>query len=82
MEEWAEYSGMADLYGCSAQLFNDDRIRSTLDVVHQYASDIQNALALRAMTEFAVPADTVAYDMTSLYFEGDYDDSETITFGL
>jgi transposase len=81
MEEWAEYSGMADLYGCSAQLFNDDRIRSTLDVVHQYASDIQNALALRAMTEFAVPADTVAYDMTSLYFEGDYDDSETITFG-
>ena len=51
----------------AAQLFNDDRIRSTLDVVHQYASDIQNALALRAMTEFAVPADTVAYDGLTVF---------------
>jgi transposase len=81
IQDWAEESAMADLCGCDPALFNDDRIRSTLDVLGEYANDIRNALSLRAMTEFGVPADTIVYDMTSLYFEGVYDESEMVTFG-
>jgi len=33
------------------------------------------------MTEFGVPAAEVAYDITSLYFEGDYDESQLINLG-
>jgi len=78
---WANLSGMADLYGCRSEAFNDDRIRATLDVLSEYEADLQSALVLRIVNEFQVPIDEVLYDLTSLYFEGDYDQSELVALG-
>lgn len=49
MEGWAQGSGMAYLYGCVPELFNDDRIRATLDRLPEYEAEIQGALALRLL---------------------------------
>ncbi len=81
MEQWAQAGGMADFYGCSAERFNDDRMRMTLDRLPEHETNVQDAMALRLMNEFQVPADEVLYDITSLYFEGAYDESALIHLG-
>ncbi len=80
-DQWAAVSGLADLYGRSADRFHDDRLRETLDQVHAYDEEIQTAMALRSITHFGVPADSVLYDITSLYFEGEHTESELIEYG-
>lgn len=81
MEDWAHESAVADLYGVSHELFNDDRIRSTLDLLPEYEADFQGDIALRMIDEFDVPVRDVLYDITSLYFEGDYSESELVDYG-
>lgn len=81
MEDWAHRSGISDLHGVSHELFNDDRIRSTLDLLPEYEADFQSDMALRMIDEFDVPVREVLYDITSLYFEGDYSESELVEYG-
>ncbi len=81
VQEWANESGTADLYGLPAERFNDDRLRDTLDVSPAYEKDLQGLIAVRLLSDFAVPADEVLYDITSLYFEGGYEESALIRYG-
>jgi len=62
VEHWCEITGVSDLYGRPSSDFNDDRIRSTLDVLHEYGSDIQDQLALVEIRDFGVPCDRVLCD--------------------
>lgn len=80
-DQWAAVSGLADLYGRPADRFHDDRLRETLDQIHAHDEDIQTDVALRSITHFGVPAERVLYDISSLYFEGEYDQSEIVTYG-
>lgn len=81
MAYWAGLSGLSDLYGVDPSKFNDDRIRVTLDLLHGYTNDIQSGLALRAMSEFNVPAKELLYDITSVFFKGDHANSEYVEYG-
>lgn len=80
-DQWAAVSGLADLYGVPADRFHDDRLRETLDAISADDEAIQGDVALRTITYFGVPADQVLYDITSLYFEGEYDESEIVAYG-
>jgi hypothetical protein len=80
-ERWAEIRGIGDLYGHPGEDFHDDRLRQTLDAIAAYDADIQAEVALRTLTHFGVPKDMVLYDLTSLYFEGEYEESEIVTCG-
>lgn len=80
-DQWMGLTGLADLYGLPAERFHDDRLRETLDAIAALDDSIQDAVALRTITHFGVPADRVLYDITSLYFEGEYEESEIIEFG-
>lgn len=64
-----------------AELFNDDRARQTLDLLPAYERDLQSQVGLRLITTFSVPVDEILYDITSLYFEGVYEDSQLIRLG-
>jgi transposase len=80
-DHWMGLSGLADLYGLPADRFHDDRLRETLDAIAGLDERIQDAVAFCTVSHFGVPADRVLYDISSLYFEGDYSESELIEFG-
>jgi transposase len=81
IETWAHDHGVADLYGYAADKFNDDRIRRTLDDLWQYEDVILDECALKIGLEFEVPFDELLYDLTSIYFEGNYENEEDVKLG-
>lgn len=81
MEEWAEKSGLTTLTGCDSSYFNDDRLARTLDRVHNQWNTIMNRIVMNSIETFSIDPDLIHYDITSLYFEGRYEDSDFITYG-
>ena len=81
VEKWAAENSFNALFGIDPGKLNDDRIARTLDMVAHKTDEIQGALSLKMMEEFGISPDTVHYDITSLSFEGNYEESEIVKFG-
>ena len=90
--EWADGQGVGAMFGIDPELFNDCRIGRTLDALTDgwdpasgtgppLLEELQSQITLRFMKRFNIAASELGYDTTSLYFEGDYDDSELIRLG-
>jgi transposase len=81
IEGWAEVSGIEELYGLNPEHLNDDRLGRALEDLEQYFEEIITALSLHVITEFGLNPEEILWDTTSIYFEGDYDNSEILRFG-
>ena len=81
VDEWALANGIEAVFGIDPMKLNDDRIGRTLEAVAEKMEEIQGALSLKMMKEFDISADIVHYDITSLSFEGNYNESEMVKFG-
>lgn len=73
---WKDTS-LWELCGVQGQVDVDQHCYEAMDRLLQRQSDIQAALAKRHLIEGSL----VLYDITSSYFEGQYKDSEIVTFG-
>lgn len=78
---WAEDLAIEEILGVSPELLNDDRIARTLDAVDSHASEIEAAIAVNAITEFKTGTKLVHWDITTLLFQGEYEESEIVKFG-
>jgi len=81
VREWALGHSYDALFGIDPMKLNDDRIARALDAVADKINEIQGSLSLKMMKEYDISPDTVHYDITSLSFEGNYDESEIVRFG-
>lgn len=81
IEDWMRASGVDALLGRDAAKFNDDRIGRTLDALGDKVRDAQTALTTGLIVAFALRTVDAHYDTTSLWLEGDYDDSELAARG-
>lgn len=81
IEEWARNSDIGQIYQIDPGCLNDDRIASALDAIHPHIKEIEAELATNTITVFGLDSDIIHFDLTSLYVEGDYEDSDLITFG-
>jgi len=81
VEEWAKLYALEEACGIEADEVNDDRLARALDAVFQHIEDIEADVALTAMTKYKVEPELVHFDTTSLYFEGDYEESNIIRLG-
>jgi hypothetical protein len=81
ISEWAEESGMEEAFGINPDKLNDDRLGRTLDAISECMGDIQCEVSMSILRRFEIEADRVIWDITSIYFEGDYDESEIVDFG-
>ena len=81
VEEWAKLYALEEACGIEADQVNDDRLARALDAVFQHMEDIEADVALRAMAKYEVKPELIHFDTTSLYFEGDYEESDVIRLG-
>lgn len=78
---WAEDLAIEEILGIPPELLNDDRIARTLDALDLHTQEIEAAVAVNAITEFKTGTKLVHWDITTLLFQGEYEESEIVKFG-
>jgi len=82
IDEWVTDTGLHLLLGIAdPEALNYDRLFDALLAVHPYWQTIATEITLRAVEEFQLKIDTVHYDLTSVFFHGEYEGSDWVTFG-
>lgn len=82
MEYWAsELMALSELYDIDPKRLNDDTIAETLDRISEHIDEIQTAIGLQVIKTFDIPLEAVFYDITSLYFEGELEESDIVRYG-
>lgn len=82
MDEWVNDTGLHILLGINdPELFNYDRLVDALLAVYPHWQTIATEVTLRAVEAFQLKIDTVHYDLTSVFFHGEYKGSDWVTFG-
>ena len=80
--EWVDDSGLHLLLGIAdPEMFNYDRLADALLAVYPHWQDIAAEVTLQAVEEFGLKVDTIHYDLTSVFFHGQYEGSDWVTFG-
>jgi transposase len=80
--DWAEHTGIPELFQIMPEELNDDRLGRALDAIFPYIDDTEEAIVLQALSRFSkIDTSKVLWDLTSFYFEGDYDESQLIKYG-
>lgn len=82
IEEWVDdQTCIGDVYNLEKGVLNDDRIVDMLDEIHPKLSEAWDQVITNAVRHFDIPLGIFYHDITSFYFEGDYDNSEIIEHG-
>jgi transposase len=82
IEDWAENTGIPELFHILPDELNDDRLGRALDAISPYIDDIEEEIVLYCLSRYGkIDTDRILWDLTSFYFEGDYDESEMIKYG-
>jgi transposase len=81
VKEWMAETVLEDSLGVSASQMHDTRIGRTLDDLYSHLDVIWQDIAVQAVLEYDVDLRFLHYDITSIYFEGQYPESEKIDYG-
>ncbi|MFQ6052481.1 MAG: IS1634 family transposase [Candidatus Hydrothermarchaeota archaeon] len=81
IEHWAKGTAIEEIYGLDWEKLNDDRCRRSLQAIFPHLSDIWTDIVTSAVVKYNIPIDSIIYDLTSLYFEGEYEESKIIEYG-
>jgi hypothetical protein len=60
---------------------HDTRIGRTLDDLHPHLAPIWQDIVVQAIMEYEIDLRSLHYDITSIYFEGEYTESKKISYG-
>lgn len=87
IQYWASTLAIPEVFGPEPDDLNDDRIARALDAIAGNIESIQGSIVASAISCFGLDAATIHWDLTSLFFTGEYPDEEqdpdfaTITYG-
>lgn len=87
IQYWASTLAVPEVFGPSPNDLNDDRIARALDAIADKTESIQGSIVASAIETFGLDATAIHWDLTSLFFTGEYPDEEqdpdfaTITYG-
>ena len=81
VKEWMAETVLEDTLGIAAEQMHDTRLGRTLDDIHPCLGAIWQDIAVQAVLEYDVDLRFLHYDITSIYFEGEYEESEQINYG-
>jgi transposase len=78
---WMAETILEDALGVPAEQMHDTRLGRTLDDLYPHLEAIWQDIAVQAVLEYDVDLRFLHYDITSLYFEGQYEESEKVDYG-
>ena len=79
--DWMAETVLVDTLGISADKLHDRRIGDLLDAIHPYIDNIWKDIVHRAFQQYSISLDFIHYDITSLYFQGEYEDADMVNYG-
>jgi transposase len=79
--EWLSETVLEDALGVDAEQMYDSRLGRTLDDLHPRLEGMWQEIVAQAIITYDIDWSRIHYDITSIYFEGEYEDSETIDYG-
>jgi transposase len=79
--EWMAETILEETLGISAEKLHDRRIGDLLDVIHPHIDNIWKDIVHQAFQEYGISLDFIHYDITSLYFQGEYEDADLVNYG-
>jgi len=81
VKEWIAETVLEDTLDVQADQMHDTRIGRTLDDLHPHLDAIWQDIAVQAILEYDIDLRFLHYDITSIYFEGEYTESDKISYG-
>ncbi len=79
--DWLATTVLEETLSIPAEKLHDRRLGDLLDKIFPHIDKIWQEIVLSAVTEFGVEIDFVHYDITSIYFEGEYQHADKIEYG-
>jgi transposase len=81
VKEWMAETVLEDTLDVAADQMHDTRIGRTLDDLHPHLKAIWQDIVVRAILAYDIDLRFIHYDITSVYFEGEYTESDQIDYG-
>ena len=79
--EWLGGTILEDALAVEAEQMYDSRLGRTLDDIHPHLKAIWQDVVVQAVLANNIDLSQIHYDITSIYFEGEYEESDTIDYG-
>lgn len=78
---WLGGTILEDVLGVQARQMYDSRLGRTLDDIHPHLEAMWQDIVVQAVLTYNIDLSQIHYDITSIYFEGEYEESDTIDYG-
>lgn len=79
--DWMAETVLEETLGIPSEKLHDRRLGEMLDAIHPHLDNIWKEVVYQAFHQFSISLSFIHYDITSIYFEGEYEDSELIDYG-
>jgi transposase len=81
IQDWLGGTVLPEVLGIAVQQIYDNRLGRALDRLYPQLGEVWQRLVSRAIEVYALDLSVLHWDLTSIYFEGAYADSELATYG-
>jgi len=78
---WMEETILEETLGISPEKFHDRRLGDLLDAIYPHIDNIWKDIVHQGFRRYGISLDFIHYDITSLYFEGEYEDADLVAYG-
>lgn len=78
---WASETVLPEVLALAVLQLYDQRLGRALDALYPVVGELWSTLAARAVVAEGVDLSVIHWDITSFYFEGEYTDSDLVSFG-
>lgn len=78
---WMAETVLEDTLGIPAEKLHDRRIGDLLEAIHPHLDNIWKEIVHQAMACYGISLSFIHYDITSIYFEGAYEEAEKLEYG-
>jgi transposase len=79
--EWAEQTVIPQMFGLQVEQWYDQRFGRALDELHPVLGEAWAEIAARAVQQEGLDVSVLHWDTTSVYLEGEYEDSDLAEYG-
>lgn len=81
VQDWLAGTVLPEVLGVSSKQMYDNRLGRALDQLYPHLGELWARLASRAVQVYHIDLSVLHWDITSIYFEGAYTDSELAAYG-